>query len=75
MSDKFRLNRLFRNGRCLDVAIDHGIFNEPTMLSGLEDAKAVFDKLIAAAPDAIQTNFGQADLLQSVPTPVKPAPP
>ncbi|WP_372088795.1 aldolase [Tistrella mobilis] len=73
MSDKFRLNRLFRNGRCLDVAIDHGIFNEPTMLSGLEDAKAVFDKLIAAAPDAIQTNFGQADLLQSVPTPVKPA--
>jgi DhnA family fructose-bisphosphate aldolase class Ia len=30
----YRLNRLFnpKSGRCFDVAIDHGFFNEPTFL-------------------------------------------
>ena len=34
---KVRMNRLFGNGRCLDVAIDHGVCNEPSFLDGLED--------------------------------------
>lgn len=59
-----RLNRLFRAGRCLDIAIDHGVCNEPTFLDGLEDMQAVVDSLVAARPDAIQMNYGQADLLQ-----------
>ncbi|MCY1740006.1 aldolase [Ensifer sp. SL37] len=67
------MNRLFGGGRCLDVAIDHGVCNEPSFLNGLEDMSAVVKALVAAAPDAIQMNFGQADLLQEVPGKDKPA--
>ncbi len=63
-TQKVRLNRLFRQGKCLDVAIDHGIANEPDFLSGLENIAEVMAQLIAARPDAIQVNYGQADLLQ-----------
>ncbi|WP_413738088.1 class I fructose-bisphosphate aldolase [Sodalis sp. RH21] len=70
---KVRMNRLFRQGKCLDVAIDHGIANEPDFLVGLEDMGAVMTQLIAAGPDAIQVNFGQADLLQYAAAPDKPA--
>lgn len=63
---KVRLNRLFNQGKCLDVAIDHGIANEPDFLTGLEDISSVMRNLIAAQPDAIQVNYGQADLLQHV---------
>lgn len=68
-----RLNRLLTGGRCLDIAVDHGVCNEPSFLSGLEDMPAVMDQLIAAAPDAIQLNHGQADLLQGRPGRNKPA--
>jgi class I fructose-bisphosphate aldolase len=37
ITPKVRMNRLFRNGGCLDVAIDHGVCNEPSFLNGLED--------------------------------------
>ncbi len=68
-----RMNRLFGKGRCLDVAIDHGVCNEPSFLDGLEDMPAVVSALVAAGPDAIQMNYGQADLLQDVPGKQKPA--
>jgi DhnA family fructose-bisphosphate aldolase class Ia len=42
-------------------------------MAGLEDIGAVVDQLIAAGPDAIQMNYGQADLLQSRPEKGKPA--
>ncbi|WP_457298628.1 class I fructose-bisphosphate aldolase [Phyllobacterium sp. P5_D12] len=70
---KVRMNRLFGNGRCLDVAIDHGVCNEPSFLDGLEDMEGVVGTLVAAAPDAIQMNYGQADLLQNVAGKEKPA--
>ena len=63
-SKKVRMNRLFGNGRCLDVAIDHGVCNEPSFMDGLEDMEQVVASLAAAGPDAIQMNYGQADLLQ-----------
>jgi len=72
VSDKVRLNRLFKQGKCLDVAIDHGIANEPDFLVGLEDIQSVMRSLIAARPDAIQVNYGQADLIQQAAAP-KPA--
>jgi DhnA family fructose-bisphosphate aldolase class Ia len=73
-SHKARLNRfLGADGRCLDVAIDHGVFNEHSFLSGLEDMPAVVRALVDAGPDAIQMNVGQADLLQSIPGSRKPA--
>ncbi|MBK0098485.1 aldolase [Erwinia sp. S63] len=66
VSNKVRMNRLFQHGKCLDVAIDHGIANEPDFLIGLENIEGVMENLIAAQPDAIQVNYGQADLLQQV---------
>jgi class I fructose-bisphosphate aldolase len=73
-SHKVRLNRfLGADGRCLDVAIDHGVFNEQSFLAGLEDMPAVVRSLVEAGPDAIQLNVGQADLLQSIPGARKPA--
>lgn len=73
MSTKARMNRMFTNGGCLDVAIDHGVCNEPSFMVGLEDMPGVMDTLIGAKPDAIQCAYGQADLLQSRPEKDKPA--
>lgn len=66
VTNKVRMQRLFQHGKCLDVAIDHGIANEPDFLIGLENIEGVMDNLVAAQPDAIQVNYGQADLLQRV---------
>jgi DhnA family fructose-bisphosphate aldolase class Ia len=68
-----RLGRLLRHGRCLDIAVDHGVCNEPGFLQGLEDMPQVMDQLVTARPDAIQLNYGQADLLQHRPAREKPA--
>ena len=74
MSDvSIRLKRLFNNGRCLDIAIDHGFFGEVSFLTGIEDMKNAVDTLITAAPDAIQLTIGQAKLLQDNPNRNKPA--
>jgi fructose-bisphosphate aldolase, class I len=73
ISAKARMNRLFSNGGCLDVAIDHGVCNEPSFLAGLEDMAKVVGTLIEAKPDAIQMAYGQADLLQNRPERDKPA--
>lgn len=73
MNTLARMNRLFDKGGCLDVAIDHGVCNEPSFLVGLEDMPLVVESLISAQPDAIQMAYGQADLLQSHPGKDKPA--
>lgn len=68
-----RLNRLFaRDGRCFDVAADHGFFGEEPFLAGIENIERAIATLVAAAPDAIQLAPGQASLLQALPGP-KPA--
>jgi class I fructose-bisphosphate aldolase len=68
MMTKYRMNRLFnaKSGKCLDVAIDHGFFNEKAFLAGIEDLESAVRTLVAAAPDAIQLTIGQAGLLQSI---------
>lgn len=65
MSISPRLRRLLHpiSGRCIDVAVDHGPFGEPAFPSGIEDMPAVVERLVAAAPDAIQLSVGQAPLL------------
>jgi fructose-bisphosphate aldolase, class I len=69
-----RLNRLFaEDGRCFDVAVDHGFFNEGSFLSGIEDISSAVATLVDAAPDAIQLSPGQARHLQDAPGPHKPA--
>lgn len=70
-----RLNRLFnpQTGRCFDVAIDHGFFNEASFLAGIENLPKAVATLVAAAPDAIQLTLGQAPHLQGLPVRPKPA--
>ena len=73
MSIEPRMRRLFAaDGRCFDVAVDHGFFGEPRFLAGIEDIAAALDVLVEAAPDAIQLSPGSAPLLQERPGP-KPA--
>ena len=63
-----RLKRLFgADGKCLDVAVDHGLFGEPSFLAGIEDLRHAIVMLVAAAPDAIQLSAGAAPLLQELP--------
>ena len=69
-----RLRRLFgEDGKCFDVAIDHGFFNEKTFLNGIEDIHRAVDIIVAANPDAIQLSPGQAPVLQSLPGKAKPS--
>ncbi len=71
----FRLNRLFnaRSGRCFDVAVDHGFFNQPGFLQSIESMPKVINTLVDAAPDAIQLTVGQARHLQGIRGKLKPA--
>jgi DhnA family fructose-bisphosphate aldolase class Ia len=73
--DKYRLRRLVNpsSGRCLDVAIDHGFFNELGFLGGIENIAKSVKTLVEAQPDAIQLTIGQAGLLQSIPGKQKPS--
>jgi DhnA family fructose-bisphosphate aldolase class Ia len=70
-----RLHRLFNPAtrRCFDVALDHGFFNEPSFLAGIENLPAAIATLAAAGPDAIQLTVGQAPHLQRLPQRPKPA--
>lgn len=70
-----RLHRLFnpKTGRCFDVAIDHGFFNEASFLTGIENMPQTIATLVAAGPDAIQLTIGQARHLQLLPLRGKPA--
>ncbi|NIR51461.1 aldolase [candidate division KSB1 bacterium] len=71
---KFRMNRLFsKKGKCLDVAIDHGFFNEKTFLGGIENMERAIHSIVEAQPDAIQLTIGQAEILQNIPGKDKPA--
>jgi len=72
---QYRLQRLFnqQSGRCFDVAIDHGFFNEYAFLQGIEHIKTAITTLVEAAPDAIQLTVGQANYLQSLPGRHKPS--
>src|SRR3954447_19865545 len=62
----YRLNRCFdaRSGRCLAVAVDHGIPGEADLLEGIDDMEAVIEALVEAGPDALLLAPGQAELLQ-----------
>lgn len=69
-----RMNRLFApSGKCFDVAIDHGMFNEISFLGGIEDMGRAIRTVAAARPDAIQLPPGTARLLQAIPGKEKPA--
>ena len=69
-----RMKRLFgTSGNCFDVAIDHGMFNEPGFLSGIENMHNAISIVAAAAPDAIQLTPGTAPILQAISGKARPA--
>lgn len=64
---KPRLRRLLgSDGKCFDVAIDHGFFNERSFLQGIEDVRGAIATIAAAEPDAIQLPVGSARHLAEV---------
>lgn len=74
MSVSARMNRLFApDGKCFDVAVDHGFFGERGFLNGIENMQRAIQVLVQAGPDAIQLSVGQAPLLQNAPGKAKPA--
>jgi DhnA family fructose-bisphosphate aldolase class Ia len=71
---KARLNRLMgADGKCFDVAIDHGFFGELGFLAGIENMDAAVKAVVDAAPDAVQLSIGQARRLQAVQGKQKPS--
>ncbi len=73
MSVTPRLNRMFASdGKCFDVAIDHGFFNEFSFLSGIENMKQAIATVIEANPDCVQLSIGQARTYQQMPGKLKP---
>ena len=74
MSTTPRLNRLLaKDGRCFDVAIDHGFFNERSFLDNIEDMRSVITTIIEANPDAVQLSPGLVLILQNIPGKGKPS--
>jgi DhnA family fructose-bisphosphate aldolase class Ia len=73
-SSKPRINRLFAaSGKCFDVAIDHGFFNELAFLSSIENMEKAIGTIVSANPDAIQLTVGQAEILQRIAGKQKPS--
>lgn len=72
---QYRLNRLFneKSNRCLNVAIDHGFFNEYGFLKSIENIQLAVETVTKAAPDAVQLTVGQSHYLQSMPGKNKPS--
>lgn len=69
-----RLRRLLgSDGRCFDLAVDHGVFNERSFLNGIEDMRRLVEMVVEANPDAIQLSPGVAPLLQEKAGKQKPA--
>jgi class I fructose-bisphosphate aldolase len=68
-----RLNRLFgANSRCVILSFDHGLFGEPSWLTGLEDMPAVIAEHAAVGPDGMTLPPGSAAILQALTSRDKP---
>jgi len=73
MFQKPRMNRMFnKSGKCFDVAIDHGFFNEYSFLQSIENMERAIATIVSAGPDCIQLSVGQARHLQNIPGKEKP---
>jgi DhnA family fructose-bisphosphate aldolase class Ia len=67
------MNRMFSQaGKCFDVAVDHGFFNEYSFLASIENMEQAIATIVSAGPDCIQLSVGQAKHLQDVPCKAKP---
>ncbi|MGM8364891.1 class I fructose-bisphosphate aldolase [Virgibacillus sp. W0181] len=74
MASTARMNRMFSaTGKCFDVAIDHGFFNEYEFLNSIENIQHAVKTVVEANPDCIQLSPGQAVQLQKIEDKNKPA--
>ncbi len=74
MPVKARWNRLFAaDGRCFEIAMDHGVHNEASFLEGIENMPVRVAALAGTGADAILLAPGQARWLQEIGGPQKPA--
>ncbi|MGD9600375.1 MAG: class I fructose-bisphosphate aldolase [Gammaproteobacteria bacterium] len=74
MAPPVRLHRLFqRDGRCLILSFDHGLFGEPSWLDGLRDLPAIVRAHAAEVPDGMTLPTGGARLLQDIADRTRPA--
>ncbi|MGG1516551.1 aldolase [Paenibacillus oryzisoli] len=68
-----RMNRMFsEKGKCFDVAVDHGFFNEFSFLNSIENMKQAVKTIVSSNPDCMQLSIGQAHHLQEIPGKHKP---
>jgi len=53
-----RLEGMFnpKSGKCINIALDLGIFGERSFAKGIEDLAKALPEIIAGEPDAIQLN-------------------
>jgi len=69
-----RTNRLFgADGKCLQIALDHALFNEYPLLDGVEDIDRVIGLAADGGADAILLSPGQSRHLQALRGNRKPA--
>lgn len=69
-----RLRRLFGpDGRCVNIALDHGLFGERTLHEGLEDPLETLRRVAEGGPDAVQLAPGQVRWLEHLPGRLRPA--
>ena len=65
-----RWQRLFsqESGRCVAVAVDHGLTGEPKEFQGLERWRDTVSRIVAAGPDALLVSAGQVKHLNNLGT-------
>lgn len=69
-----RLGRLLGpDGRCVNIAMDHGLFGERTLHEGLEDPLETLRRVAEGGPDAVQLAPGQVRWLERLPGRNRPA--
>jgi len=74
MTSIARLDRMFNSsGKCFDVAIDHGLFNESSFLYGITNMEKAIKTVIEAKPDCIQLSVGQAQYFNKIKAYNKPS--
>jgi fructose-bisphosphate aldolase, class I len=74
MPVKARWNRLFAtDGKCFEIAMDHGVHNEGAFLAGIENLPGKVAALANTGADAILLAPGQARWLQEINRSQKPA--
>jgi DhnA family fructose-bisphosphate aldolase class Ia len=62
------MNKMFNkeSGKCINIALDHGVFGTRSFSNGLENLAVVIPEMISGKPDAIQLNPGGLKIFNSL---------